>query len=92
MMSLLLWGGLACVFSLGINDLTTVFFDIFGVGVLAAPIIAPLVEELFKGIGLVAQARRKIFDRATFHLGLRRPEFFPGRVPAVPVRIDSSVA
>ncbi|MEM3364088.1 MAG: PrsW family intramembrane metalloprotease [Candidatus Micrarchaeia archaeon] len=50
--SLFLWGGLAGLMSIGLNSLLGNIFIAIGVGFLSAMIIAPLVEEFFKGMGI----------------------------------------
>jgi len=62
LMTMFLWGGFACLLALGINSLSGAFLDIFGLGLLTAPLIAPLVEEPFKGAGLVFLSLHHEFD------------------------------
>lgn len=51
--SLFLWGGLACIFAIGINSIAGIGFELCALGFLTTLLVAPFVEEIFKGTGLV---------------------------------------
>ncbi len=53
LVTLFLWGMLAALMSIGINSLTGVIFELVGLGFLSAFLIAPIVEEFHKGMGVV---------------------------------------
>ncbi|MCX8200288.1 MAG: PrsW family glutamic-type intramembrane protease [Candidatus Micrarchaeota archaeon] len=50
--SLFLWGGLAGLMSIGLNSILGAVLVAIGIGFLSAMLIAPLVEEFFKGMGI----------------------------------------
>jgi len=60
--SLFLWGGLSCLLVLGINSISQSFLMVLGLGFIFPPFIAPVVEELFKGFGLVVFSLHHEFD------------------------------
>ena len=47
-----LWGMLAALMAIGINTVFGLLFSVLGIGFLSAVLIAPPVEELYKGSGL----------------------------------------
>ncbi len=50
--SLFLWGGIAALMSIGFNSIFGDIFTALGIGFLATMIMAPIIEEFFKGMGL----------------------------------------
>ena len=51
--SLFLWGALACLMAIGINTFVDSVFISWGIGVLATSLLIPVIEEILKGSGLV---------------------------------------
>jgi RsiW-degrading membrane proteinase PrsW (M82 family) len=62
MVSLFLWGGVACLLAVGVNSIVGGGFEAVGAGFLTAILLAPFVEELFKGTGLVLFSFHHEFD------------------------------
>lgn len=62
LVTLFLWGMLAALMAIGINSLTGVLFGLLGVGFFTAFFVAPLVEEFFKGSGLLIFAGHHEFN------------------------------
>ncbi|MCX6694832.1 MAG: PrsW family intramembrane metalloprotease, partial [Candidatus Altiarchaeota archaeon] len=62
LVSLMLWGCLSCLLVIGLNSIGATLFMVSGVGFLFAPFVAPLFEELFKGMGLVFFSLHHEFD------------------------------
>ena len=60
--SLFLWGGLSCLLAIGFNSTADMFLSMVGLGAFTAFIVAPLVEETFKGTGLVIFSFHHEFD------------------------------
>jgi protease PrsW len=60
--SLFLWGGFAGILAIGVNSLGEGVLSALGIGFLAATALAPAVEELFKGAGLVILSLHHEFD------------------------------
>lgn len=60
--TLFFWGMLAALMAIGINTLGIGALDAIGFGVLGSMLIAPVVEEFFKGIGVVLLSNHHEFD------------------------------
>ena len=57
-----LWGCLAALMAIGINNVSDVFLEMFGLGILGAILIAPPMEELYKGAGLTLLSEHHEYD------------------------------
>lgn len=57
-----LWGCLAALMAIGMNSALGIVFEIVGLGFLTAFLIAPPVEELYKGTGLALLAEHHEYD------------------------------
>lgn len=62
LVTLFLWGMLAALMAIGINSIMGVLFGLLGVGFFTAFLVAPLVEETFKGSGLLIFAGHHEFN------------------------------
>ena len=60
--SMFLWGGLACLMSIGMNSIGGEFFAVCGLSFIAASFTAPIIEEFFKGMGLVVFSFHHEYD------------------------------
>jgi protease PrsW len=60
--SMFLWGSFTGILAIGFNTMGETMLSLFGVGLLSAPFIAPMIEEVFKGSGLVAISLHHEFD------------------------------
>jgi RsiW-degrading membrane proteinase PrsW (M82 family) len=57
-----LWGMLAALMAIGLNSIADVAPGVFGLGVLATFLVAPLLEEFYKGSGLCLLSEHHEFD------------------------------
>jgi RsiW-degrading membrane proteinase PrsW (M82 family) len=57
-----LWGMLAALMSIGINTLTGLAFELVGLAFLSTFLVAPIIEELFKGSGIALMAEHREFN------------------------------
>ena len=57
-----LWGCLAALMAIGMNTLFGLGFEIIGLGFLTAFLVAPPVEEFYKGSGLALLAEHREYD------------------------------
>ena len=55
-------GMLSALMAIGINSLGGLVLEIFGIGFLGAFLIAPIIEELYKGTGLALLAEHKEYN------------------------------
>jgi RsiW-degrading membrane proteinase PrsW (M82 family) len=62
LVTLFFWGMLCALMAIGLNTLGDVFLGAFGLSVLATFLLAPLVEEFFKGSGLCLISTHHEFD------------------------------
>ncbi|MFA5412456.1 MAG: PrsW family intramembrane metalloprotease [Candidatus Micrarchaeia archaeon] len=62
LVTLFLWGMLAALMAIGINSLMGLLFGLIGVGFFTSFLVAPLVEESFKGSGLLIFAGHHEFN------------------------------
>ncbi|MFH0737354.1 MAG: PrsW family intramembrane metalloprotease [Candidatus Micrarchaeota archaeon] len=60
--TLFLWGMLSALMAIGLNTVTDSLFLAFGLGAIGAFLVAPVLEELFKGTGLVLISEYHEFD------------------------------
>ncbi|MBU0590860.1 PrsW family intramembrane metalloprotease [Candidatus Micrarchaeota archaeon] len=57
-----LWGMLSALMAIGINSLGGLIFEILGIGFLGAFLIAPVVEEMYKGTGLALLSEHREYN------------------------------
>ncbi|MCI0504030.1 PrsW family intramembrane metalloprotease [Candidatus Micrarchaeota archaeon] len=57
-----LWGGLAALMAIGLNTVADVGLAALGLGFLGTFLVAPVVEELYKGSGLTLLSEHHEFD------------------------------
>jgi protease PrsW len=50
--TMFLWGGVAAVLAIGLNSSADLVFTVFSLGALTSFLVAPVVEEFFKGMGV----------------------------------------
>jgi len=62
LVTLFLWGMLSALMAIGVNSALGAVFALVGLGFLGAFLVAPPVEELFKGSGLLLFASHHEFD------------------------------
>lgn len=57
-----LWGMLASLMSIGLNSSMGALFELAGIGFLAAFLVAPIVEESYKGSGIAVLGEHREFN------------------------------
>jgi RsiW-degrading membrane proteinase PrsW (M82 family) len=62
LVTLFLWGMLAALMAIGINTISDAFLGAFGLGVVGLFLVAPVIEELFKGSGLCLISEHHEYD------------------------------
>ncbi len=56
------WGMLASLMAIGLNSISSGFFEVLGIGVLGTVLAAPIFEELFKGSGIALLSEHPEFN------------------------------
>ncbi|MFH1785438.1 MAG: PrsW family intramembrane metalloprotease [Candidatus Micrarchaeota archaeon] len=62
LITLFLWGMLSALMAIGINTLAGVLFGILGLGFLSSFLVAPIIEEGYKGSGLSLLSEHHEYD------------------------------
>jgi RsiW-degrading membrane proteinase PrsW (M82 family) len=60
--SFFLWGMLACLMAIGLNSIAGALFGVVGLGFFSAFLLAPPLEEFFKGSGLALLSEHREYD------------------------------
>ena len=62
LVTLFFWGMVSALMAIGINSIAGIAFGIFGLGFLSTFLVAPIIEETYKGTGLALLSEYHEFD------------------------------